>query len=125
MTRKAKLVDGKTWDDINEEVKKYIHSQVRHIPGALNKINYELISVDEQPENIKFSDHEVEILAEYEHKKFSLEKKEAGWKYGLEFDEDKKTDPMLVSWDSLDEIYQNHIIESIKAWPEILAKVKF
>ena len=29
---------------------------------------------------------------------------------------------MLVSWDSLDKNYQNHIIESIKAWPEILAK---
>ena len=125
VTCKAKLVDGRTWDEINEEVKQYIHSQVRHIPGALNKINYELISVDEQPENIQFSNHEVEILAEYEHKKFSLEKKEAGWKYGIEFDEDKKIDPMLVSWDSLDEIYQNHIIESIKAWPEILAKANF
>ena len=121
----GKFVDGRTWDDINVEVKQYIHSQVRHIPGALTKINYELISVDEQPENMQFSDHEVETLAEYEHKKFSLEKKEAGWKYGIEFDEDKKTDPMLVSWDSLDEIYQNHIIESIKAWPEILAKANF
>ena len=54
--RKAKLVDGETWDHISEEVKKYIHNQVRHIPGALNKIDYELISVNEQPENIKFSD---------------------------------------------------------------------
>ena len=122
---KAKLVDGKTWDHISEEVKKYIHNQVRHIPGALNKINYELISVNEQPESMEFSDKEVEILAEYEHKRFSLEKKEAGWKFGIEYDEDKKTDPMLVSWDSLDKNYQNHIIESIKAWPEILAKSNF
>ena len=81
--------------------------------------------MDEQPENMHFSNHEVEILAEYEHKKFSLEKKEAGWKYGIEFDEEKKADPMLVSWDSLDEIYRKHIIESIKAWPEILAKANF
>ena len=40
-------------------------------------------------------------------------------------DEDKKIDPMLVSWASLDKHYQNHIIESIKAWPEILAKSNF
>ena len=85
--RKAKLVNGETWDHISEGVKKYIHNQVRHIPGALNKINYELISVNEQPENMKFSDEEVEIIAEYEHKKFSLEKKEAGWKFGIDFDE--------------------------------------
>ena len=42
--------------DINVEVKEYIHSQVRHIPGALTKINYELISVDERPESMQFSD---------------------------------------------------------------------
>ena len=74
---------------------------------------------------IKLSDEEVETIAEYEHNKFSLEKKEAGWKFGIDFDECKKTDLMLVSWDSLDENYQNHIIESIKAWPEILAKSNF
>ena len=123
--RKMKLVAGKAWDHISEEVKKYIHNQVRYIPGALNKIGYEIISVNEQPESIKFSDKEVEILAEYEHKRFSLEKKEAGWKFGIEYDEDKKTDPMLVSWDSLDGNDQNHIIESIQAWPEILAKSNF
>ena len=107
------------------EVKKYIHNQVRYIPGALNKIGYELISVNEQPESIKFSDNEVKVLVKYEHKRFSLEKKEAGWKFGIEYDEGKKTDPMLVSWDSLDGNDQNHIIESIKAWPEILAKSNF
>ncbi len=120
-----KTTDGEIWDHIKKEVKGYIYSQVKHIPGALNKINYELISVHEQPETIKFSDNEVIILAEYEHKKFSLDKKQAGWKFGFDFDEDKKKDPMLVPWSSLDKNYQNHIIESIKAWPEILAKANF
>ncbi|WP_428912290.1 RyR domain-containing protein [Niallia sp. Krafla_26] len=117
--------NGETWDKIKEEVKQYIRSQIRHLPGALTIINYELISVDERPENVKFLDQEVELLAEYEHKKFTLEKKEAGWRYGKEYDVDKKTDPMIVSWDCLHEIYQNHIIDSIKAWPEILAKANF
>ena len=120
--RKAKLNDGKKWDHINEEVKNYIHNQVRHIPAALNKINYELISVDERPKSIQFSNQEVGMIAEYEHERISLEKKEAGWKYGIDYDEDKKTDPMLVSWDILYKQDKNHIIESIKAWPEILAK---
>ena len=122
---KSILEEGKKWDDISKEVKEYIHNQVRHIPGALNKINYELISVHEKPENLMFSDSELKILAEYEHKKFYVEKKEAGWRCGLTYDEGKKTDPMLVSWDSLEKDYQNHIIESIKAWPEILAKSHF
>ena len=123
--RKTEQFNEITWDHINEEVKKYIYNQIRHIPGALNKINYELISVDEQPEGLKFSDKEVEILAEYEHNRISLEKKEAGWRYGVSYDEDKKTDPMLVSWFNLDSYYKEHIKESIKAWPEILAKSNF
>ena len=123
--RKTEQFNEITWDHINEEVKKYIYNQIRHIPGALNKINYELISVDEQPEGLKFSDKEVEILAEYEHNRISLEKKEAGWRYGVSYDEDKKTDPMLVSWFNLDSYYKEHIKESIKAWPDILAKSNF
>ena len=55
-----------------------------------------------------------------------LRKKEAGWRcWDKEFDEEKKADPVLVSWDSLDEIYRKHIIGSIKAWPETLAKATF
>ena len=114
---------GKKWDHMNEDVKGYIYNQVRHIPAALNKINFELISVDERPESIQFSNQEVDMIAEYEHERISLEKKEAGWKNGIEYDEDKKTDPMLVSWAIFDmKQDKNHIIESIKAWPEILAK---
>ena len=123
--REAKRTDGETWDHISDEVKGYIHNQVSHIPAALNRIGYELISVHEQSESVEFSNVELEMLAEYEHKKISLEKKEEGWKYGLDYDEDKKIDPMLVSWDSLDKNYQNQIRESIKAWPEILAGSNF
>ena len=123
--RKAKKIDGETWDHLSEEVRKYIHNQVRHIPGALSRIGYELISVNEQPKNIKFSSNELDMLAEYEHKKISLEKKVDGWKYGPEYDENNKKDPMLVSWDNLDSHNQNQIMESIKAWPEILAKSNF
>ena len=123
--RKAKQMNGETWDHLSEEVRKYIHNQIRHIPGALSRIGYELISVNEQPESIKFSSNELDMLAEYEHKKISLEKKVDGWKYGSEYDENNKKDPMLVSWDNLDSNNQNQIMESIKAWPEILAKSNF
>ena len=51
-----------------------------------------------------------------------MRRKIAGWKYGIVYDEDKKTDPMLVSWDSLNEDDKSYIKESIKVWPEILAK---
>ena len=74
---KQNVDNGEKWDHMNGEVKEYIHHQVRHIPAALNKINYELISVDERPESIKLSNQEIDMIAEYEHKRISLEKKDS------------------------------------------------
>ncbi len=103
---------------ISEEEKIYIHHQVRHIPKALQKVNYEVISVNGKPEAIKFTEKELDILAEYEHKRSSLEKKESEWAYD-------KTLPYLLSYDKLPDEYKNKIKNYIKAWPEILANSNF
>lgn len=115
----------KEWEDIDKEIKNSIRDQVRHIPNALHKINYEVISVKEKPEAINFTENEVNILAEYEHKRWSLVKKEDGWKYGNILDEKKKIHPALVVWDKLPANSKNNIIENIKSWPYILANSNF
>ncbi|KMT21993.1 RyR domain-containing protein [Clostridium cylindrosporum] len=107
------------------ENKTSIRRQARHIPIALHKVNYDLISVMEKPEVISFTEKELSILAEYEHKRSSLEKKEAGWTYGEKLDKKKKTHPSLVPWDSLPSEYKDKIIENVKSWPEILANSNF
>ncbi|SHI03620.1 RyR domain-containing protein [Clostridium grantii] len=91
----------------------------------MHKINYDIFSVIEKPEVITFSEKEIEILAEYEHKRWSLEKKEAGWKYGENLDEEKKIHPSLVTWDNLCSENKNKIYENVKSWPEILADSNF
>lgn len=115
----------KSWEELSEEMKDSTRDQVRHIPSALQKVNFELISVKEKPEAITFTEKEVRILAEYEHKRWSLEKKEARWEYGDIFDEEKKTHPLLVTWDNLPSYSKNNIIENVKSWPEILANSYF
>lgn len=113
------------WEELSEEYKNSIRGKVRHIPNALHKINYDIISVKTKPEIIEFTERELDILAEYEHKRWSLEKKEDGWKYGSKIDEKKKTHPSLVPWDNLQQDEKNNIIEDIKAWPKILANSNF
>lgn len=115
----------KTWRILSEEHKNSIRDQIRHIPSALQKINYDLISVKEKPETIEFTDQELAILAKYEHKRGSLKEKEEGWKWGELFDITEKTDPTLVPWESLAHDVQNKIIAKIKPWPEILANSNF
>lgn len=89
------------WDDLNEELKNSFRDKVKYISNALYKVNYDIISVKKKPEIIKFTERELEILAEYEHKRWLLEKKEKGWKYGSKIDEKKKTHTSLVIWDNL------------------------
>jgi hypothetical protein len=113
------------WDNLSEEHKKSLRDQIRHIPSALQKINYDLISVMEKPETIQFTDHELDVLAKYEHKRKSLKQKEEGWKWGEHFDSLKKTDPSLVPWESLSRDAQNQIIANIRPWSEILADSNF
>ncbi|HVJ50302.1 RyR domain-containing protein [Desulfitobacterium sp.] len=115
----------KAWENLSEELKNSTRDQIRHIPSALQKVNYDLISVKEKPETIQFTNKELDILAKYEHKRRSLKEKEAGWKWGEQFDDQKKTDPSLTPWESLSSDAQNRIIENIKPWPEILAGSNF
>lgn len=117
--------ENKTCDKKIKGEKDFIYQQVRHIPLALQKVNYEVISVKDKPEAIQFTEKELNILGEYIHKRSSLEKKESGWIYGHELDLERKKHPSLVSWDKLPDEYKENIIEYIKSWPEILANSNF
>lgn len=124
-TLKPGLTCMQPWDDLDEEFKNSIRDRVRYIPIALHKINYDIMSVKEKPEIVEFTEIELEILGEYEHKRWSLQKKEDGWKYGTEIDEKKKIHPSLVTWDNLSVDAKNNIISYIRAWPEILVNSNF
>ncbi|MDF2873473.1 MAG: RyR domain protein [Sporomusa sp.] len=113
------------WDDLSEERKTSTRNLAKHIPSALRKINYDVVSVEEKPAAIEFTEKELRILAEYDHKRWSLEKKEAGWKYSKLFNDLRKLHPLLIPWDNLTPEIQNKIMENIKYWPEILADSNF
>lgn len=114
-----------SWEQLTEDVKNSTRDQVRHIPSALHKANFEIIFVQEKPKPMTFTNEELIILAEYEHRRWSLHKKESGWKYNKIFDKDKKTHPLLVSWKNLPKDSKEKIIENIKSWSIILANSNF
>jgi len=88
------------FDLLTKDERKYILQQVRHIPKALRKINYQVISVKERPEAINFSVKELDILGEYEHRRIH---------------------PISITWNELPSEDKDNITEYIRSWPEILA----
>lgn len=104
-----RLNTSKSWKDLNEEAKDSIRDLVKHIPNALHKVNYDLISVKEKPEIVEFTEKELILLAKYVHKR-KLK---------------KKTDPSLAPWNNLTSASKKELIETIKPWPEILAASHF
>jgi hypothetical protein len=109
------------WDYADETYKDSIRLLVRYIPNALQKIDYDIISVSEKPEVIEFTEKELGILAEYEHKRWSLDKKEKEWVYGEIIDYDKKTHNALVPYHNLPQSVKQEILKDICSWPQILA----
>ena len=114
-----------SFDELTEDERNLYKDQARHIPNALHRINYDTISVNEKPATVEFSKVELGILACYEHKRWSLQRKEAGWNYGETLDSIAKTHPYLVSWEALAEASKQELMERVKAWPEILSRSYF
>jgi hypothetical protein len=71
-TSEFKGNDDKPWEDLGEELKASLRDQVKNIPNALRKINYDVISVKEKPEPIEFTQKELNIIAAFEHKRWSF-----------------------------------------------------
>ncbi|WP_010236822.1 RyR domain-containing protein [Clostridium arbusti] len=115
----------KLWHSLDEDVKNSSIDQIRHIPDALHRVNYDIVSVKEKVSAIKFTAKELNTLASYEHKRWCLQKKEAGWTYAETKNSEEKTHPSLVAWDMLPEDRKKRVIETVKFWPEILADAYF
>jgi len=113
------------WKDLSEELKNSNRNQARYIPNSLLKINYDIISVNEKPKFIEFTEKELEVLAETEHNRWYRHRKKTGWKHGDVKDNKKKTDPGFVSWDNLSSEKKNKVYQMVKSWPEILANSNF
>lgn len=115
----------KPWHELSEDLKDCNRDEVKHIPEALLRINYDITSVKDKPQVKEFTQEELETLAEYEHTRWYLHRKEAGWSYGEVKSYKDKTDPAFVTWDMLPEEKKCKVYEIVKIWPEILANSNF
>lgn len=93
-----------TWESLPDDLK---YSNMRQARRILDKLR--LIGCTVMPKGSgscrvsRFTDGEIELLAEAEHDFWVRERLSQGWKYGAKKDVDKKISPYLVPYEQLDE----------------------
>jgi hypothetical protein len=114
------------WEQLPERLKESNRDQAANIGKTLAETGYIIAQMrDWEAGDLEFSPQEVEIMARKEHERWCRQRKQAGWVYGPERDEVKKTNPDLVEWDKLpeDEKYKNR--RFVRGLPRSLARAGF
>lgn len=113
------------WDELIEHLKESNRQQADHIPVKLKAIACGISPVaGREPALIRFTDEEIEIMAEMEHARWTSERFLDGWSLGPR-DPKKKTSPYLVEWEKLPDNVKEYDRDAVRAIPELLAKAGF
>jgi hypothetical protein len=95
----------KEWKDLDEDFKESNRRQADHIPEKLRAINCGIRPMisegSDSSGSFKFSDEEVELLAEMEHERWFVERQLAGWCLGVVKNKAEKKSPNMVLWSEL------------------------
>ncbi|HUU37298.1 MAG TPA: RyR domain-containing protein [Candidatus Desulfaltia sp.] len=113
------------WDELLEEVKESNRQQADHIPRKLKAVGCDFAPVvRSKPKPLKFSDREIEVMAEIEHDRWVAEKFLQGFSFGPR-DVHRKTSPYLVAWEDLTEEIKDFDRQAVSEIPELLASAGF
>ncbi|NHJ85491.1 MAG: hypothetical protein FK734_08515, partial [Asgard group archaeon] len=111
------------WDNLLEYLKDYNRKHADHIIEKLQLINCIITKVQGPTVKLfKFTDAQIELMAELEHANWNIERLLDGWKLGKEKDVTNKISPYIVPWSNLSEEMKEIDREMVRAIPEILAK---
>jgi len=113
------------WHDLAEEKRESNRSLARYLKRHLGQIGYHLIPQEglvSRP--FTFSNDEIDLLARKEHERWSAEMRADGWRYGLQANPKKKTNPDLQEWEKLTDAEKQFNRELVRVLPELVASVR-
>jgi len=94
----------KLWEDLTADLRDSTRQQLDHIGIKLRAIGLKDVGFSEYGQEVTdFARHEIELLAELEHRRWNAERWLAGWRYGTPSDKARRINENLASWDELDD----------------------
>jgi hypothetical protein len=111
-----------SWESLDETYRQANRAQALDIGRKLALIKT-FPSRTPVNEAFEFSDVEVEILAQYEHRRWMSERAADGWRYGPQRDNSLKTHPEMLAWSDLSEAARENDRQAIRNIPDYLTAV--
>jgi len=125
--QRTKLKDDPSmadWDVLNASLKQSNREQADDIVYKLHEIGYTTREMREGNVRLmRFTDEEVERLAEMEHARWMLERLRSGWRWGPEKSVEDKVSPYLVPWQLLSEEVKGWDRNTVRQIPQYLEKM--
>lgn len=114
------------WDRLDKVFKDSNFDQADHILQKLHEVGYDVARViGRKSKPVRFSEEEIEQLAQMEHGRWNAERLLSGFKRGEKRDPVKKTSPYLVSWSELPDEVREWDRAAVRAIPELLASAGY
>jgi voltage-gated potassium channel Kch len=114
------------WEQLPDDLKEANRAQADHIGQKLARVGCDIAPMAAyDTTRFEFNDAEVELMARMEHDRWIEWRRSHGWTYGPVRDDEKKTHPSLVPWESLSEHDRAYNRESAREMPELLERAGF
>lgn len=120
------------WDQLPPDLQESNRQQAADLPAKLRVLGYGIRPAQGRPKALTLSEEQIELLAQMEHQRWSIERLHAGWRYGPERDPVNKVSPYLVSWDELVDLVdsrgnsiQENDREAVRNIPDLLKMTNF
>jgi voltage-gated potassium channel Kch len=108
------------WSRLSEDLREANIGQPAGIGAKMASINAVVVPQSAAAPEFRFTDGEIQLLAELEHERWMRERIDRGWRYGDRRDNRRKTHPGLVSWAVLPESARENERDIVRAIPGIL-----
>jgi hypothetical protein len=111
--------------EVPEDIRESNRQQADHVGIKLRAIGCALADLNDPREAVtQFTDREVELLAEVEHRRWNAERRLAGWRYGTPSDKAERINENIVRWDELHDSTKDYDRETVRDIPEMLRRAK-
>ena len=111
-----------SWSDLPAHKKKANQHAAAHIDVKLRLMGCTAYGMEAAAPEVPFpqDDHDLELLAQLEHRRWMADKHLAGYSYGKERDEDHMLHPDLIPWEDLSEADKEKDRDNIRQIPRLL-----